>query len=286
MKLFLYPDNNKKKFNRIIWYLIAFLGLNLIQIPAKSCRVYPDAGEKPAPITREPAFSNQVDMFFHDLRKLSESRAEKIFKDFTSVIANQLDITNLYIPDDNAVKALLESAVRESVDVLTLFTHPILQQKNNSAIVLDSASLLKLDRQFNLHGLFLITTESSNSGDPVQMDFLIAGQAKFIVGYNKNDTIIHQDYQFATGRYDYLKLFLMDIGLNENGERGLLGIRGLSNPSGSFKNMRGPLNVAIKSLSLPAEKGEGKKILIKYEMFGIQEKIIPCMMIEKVPRHN
>ena len=268
------------------WFLILLLFLGLLQIDTGSCLAYSDVKNESTPIINELTFLNQVDIFFDDLVKLSESGLKKIFMDYSPVIAKELDITNLYTTSYPALETLLEYTVLESIDALSLFTHPRLQQKNNKTIVLDKAVLLKLSRQFNLHGLFLITTKSADDDTQIQMDFMVAGQGKFIVGYDKNKTIIHPDYHFATGRYDYYRFFLMDIGTDGNGERGMFDIKGLTTPSGSFKNMMGPLNAAIKSLSLISREGDEKRILIKYKIFGIQEKIIPRMVIEKVFRNN
>ncbi len=40
------------------------------------------------------------------------------------------------------------------------------------------------------------------------MKFLLFGQKKLIIGYDKNATIKHPDYSFATGYYNYKKLSL------------------------------------------------------------------------------
>ena len=284
MKLIKLSMKIKRIGRHSIWLFILFLGL--IQVRTMSHLAYSGMANEPAPIKKELIFSNQADVFFHDLVKLSEPETKKIFKDYNSVIARELDMTNLYTTGYPALEALLESAVRGSIDVLSLFTHPFLQQKNNKAIVLDKTILLKLNQQFNLHGLFLITTKSANDDSQIQMDFLVAGQAKFMVGYDKNTAIIHPDYHFATGRYDFDRFFLMDIGIDKNGEKGLFNIKGLSTPAGSFKNMMGPLNAGIKSLSLLSKDRYEKKILIKYELFGVQKKTIPCMVIEKIFRSN
>ena len=118
------------------------------------------------------------------------------------------------------------------------------------------------------------------------MDYLVAGQGKFIVGYDRSATIIHPDYYFVTGRYNYHRYFSMDVKTDDNGNRGLFDIKCISDPLEPFGNMRGPLNVAIKSLSLISGIENGKKISIKYELFGTSTKIIPCIPIEKLIGKN
>ena len=273
-----------KKYFQIL--MIWFLLISSAQIYGESPLAYAEVKNDPIPLTKELSFSKQVDVFFQHLAKLPEPEAKKIFNDYDPVIAKELNMENLFTTRYSALKNLLNSAVHESIDVLTLFTLPVLQQKKNKAIVLDKRILLQLNRQFNLHGLFLITAQSADDDSFIQMDFLVAGQGKFIVGYDNNKTIIHPEYFFATGRYNYNRFFLMENKTDGNSDRGLFNIKGLSNPSGSFESMQGPLNVAIKSLSFISRNGNEKKFLIKYDMFGIRKKIIPCIPIEKRYRDN
>lgn len=168
----------------------------------------------------------------------------------------------------------------ESVDVLTLFTLPVLLQKENKALVLDRKILMRLDSVYDLHALFLISKQSSFDNSKIQMNFLVTGQGKLIVGYDGNMTITHPDYSIATGKYEYLEFFIMDAKRDNDGNPGLFNIKGISSPHDSFKKMRGPLNAAIKSLSLMSGTETEKKTIINYEFLGANKKIVSCIPIE------
>jgi hypothetical protein len=113
------------------------------------------------------------------------------------------------------------------------------------------------------------------------MKFLVIGQGKFIVGYDRNAKIKHPDYGFATGYYDYRELFIMDAGKDSQGNPGLFNIQALSEPDGIRQWMKGPLNVDVRSLTMIAADGGRRKIFIQYDLFGIKQKIIDPIPIEK-----
>ena len=165
---------------------------------------------------------------------------------------------------------------------MTLFTHPLLQDKNGSAIIFSQELLAKVNEAFDFHGLFNITATGSSNGSRVRMKFLVAGQGKFIVGYDRNEKIKHPDYNFATGNYDYNELFMMDATKDLNGNPGLFNIKALSNPAGSPRWMKGPLNVDIQSLTMTTDSTGRRQILIQYSLFGSKYKIIDPIPIEKL----
>ena len=248
--------------------------------------VYAESREYSAPIIREQTFLKQSDFFYDQLIKLPESRSRNIFKDYESVIARELDMERLFFTTYQELVNLLDLAVKESVDVLTLFTLPVLQQKINNAIVLDKEILIQLNKHYNLHGLFLISKHSADDDSNVQMNFLVTGQGKLIIGYDKNTIIKHPDYYFATGRYDYQELFVMDAKTDDDGNYGIFNIKGLSSPTANFHWMKGPLNVNIRSLSLTPEFENKRNILVQYDLLGTHNKIITRIPIEKLDRKN
>ncbi len=255
-------------------------------IGKKTSLVYSQTIHHSSSAVGKQTFSNQSDYFYGQMMKLPELKSKHIFKKYKPVIARELDMERLYFTSYQELKNLLDLAVKESIDVLTLFTLPVLQNKKNKALVLDKKILLKLNDHYNLHGLFLILTHSADDASDVQMDFLVTGQGKLIVGYDKNITIEHPDYFFATGKYDYQRIFVMDAKADDKGNRGLFNIKGLSSPTGKFRWMKGPLNVDIKSLSLISEFENKKKVLVQYDLLGARKKVITRIPIEKLSKKN
>lgn len=273
-------QDSRNKF-RIPIFMVLFLYAGLTCLLGKSLQVY---AQNALGLTERLTFSTQIEFFVNHLKSLPVYKQLRIFNKYYPVVARELDMENLYSPGLQEINMLLNTAVSESVDVLTLFTHPAIQR--SKTFVLDKKTLLQINRQYNLHALFMLSCPSTSEDAVIQMDFLAVGQGKLIIGYNKNSQIKHPDYPFATGRYDYQELFMMDAGTDDQGNYGLFGIRGMSNPKEEFKPMIGPLNASILSLSMMSGSGVEKKILVKYQLFGIGKKVVERIPIEFLsPEH-
>jgi len=226
----------------------------------------------------ESTFSTQAEVLIDRLEPLPITGSRRIFDKYYAIISKELDMGNLYVTQLQEIKVLLDKAVFESIDVLTLFTHPGLQQKK--VLVIEKDILRYIDRHYDLHALFMLSCSSISNGGIVQMDFLIVGQGKLIVGYNKNAQIKHPDYAFVTGVYGYQKIFIMSAGTDEQGNPGLFGIQGVSGINEEFKPMSGPLNSAIQSLSIICDSSGDKRILVQYQLFGRGRKVVKRIPIE------
>ena len=230
----------------------------------------------------DQTFSKQVDHFLNGLIKASKDACSRIFGKYNTVISRHLDFKKLYFVSYDAVEDLLDRAVNESIDSLTLFTLPRLQNQKNFAIVFNEKLLERVQKKYDFHALFNISAPSLEDSSVVKMKFLVIGQGKLIVGYSRNAKIKHPDYNFATGKYDYRELFTMDAIQDSKGNLGLFNIKGLSHPNGKPHWMKGPLNVDIQSLMIRLDSKGQKKILIQYDLFGIKEKLIDPISIEKL----
>ena len=263
-------------FLKVIVCLLCFLPMKVYAGPGKYSNV----------TIREQTFLQQVDFFYDHLLKLPEAKSKNIFKEYGPAVAKELDMERLYLTTYQDLVDLLDLAVKESIDVLTLFTLPVLQEQTNKAIVLDKEILIQLNKHYNLHGLFLISKHSEDNDSKVQMNFLVTGQGKLIIGYDKNAVIKHPDYFFATGRYDYQELFVMDAKTDDNGNYGIFNIKGLASPTGNYNLMKGPLNVNIRSLSLVPGPENRKNILVQYDLLGSRNKTVSRIPIERVQKEN
>ena len=226
--------------------------------------------------------SNQIDLFFKHLIKIPSSESIPVFDKYASIIEGELDRQRLYYGSYKEVADLLDVAARESIDALTLFTLPPLLDPNGTAIIFDEKLLEQVGSYFDFHGLFNIITPPLEGGPAVKMKFLVTGQGKFIVGYNRNAKIKHADYNFATGKYDYKELFMMESGKDSQGNPGLFNIKGMTEPNGKWERMKGPFNVDIHSLALVADGNGRSRIRILYDLFGIKQKTIDPIPIERL----
>ena len=251
-------------------------------ISSENFRAYAQRGPQQITLTEDQSLSKQLNHFLNVIIKAPKDECLKIFGRYGRLIAEELNFDRLYFVSYDEVKNLLDQAARESIDSLTLFTHPLLQDPEGFAIVFNAGLLQQINKNFNFHGLFNISTPSIDDGSAVKMQFLVIGQGKFIVGYNRNAKIKHPDYDFVTGHYDYNELFIMAAKKDLQGNSGLFDIKGVSNPNGKPKWMKGPLNVDIQSLTMTSDPNGRSQILIQYDLFGIKHKIVDLIPIEKL----
>lgn len=232
--------------------------------------------------TQDQSFSIQIDHFLNSLIKAPKDACVQIFGKYEEIITNELNLDKLYFASYQEVEKLLGHAANQSIDSLTLFTHPLLQDQKSFAIVFDEGLLQQISEKFDFHGIFNISAPSVDDGSAVKMKFFVVGQGKFIAGYDRNAKIRHPDYNFATGNYDYNELFIMDAMKDSNGNPGLFNIKGVSSPNEKPKWMKGPLNVDIHSLILTKDPGDRPQILVQYDLFGIKNKLLNPIPIEKL----
>jgi len=262
----------------IIFFICGVFYYSFIGRPA----VCAQTGGQSLQLTEEQSFAKQIDYFLNNLLKASKEECLEIFGPYGEVISKELNIDNLYFVSYQEVERLLDQAVRQSIDSLTLFTHPRLQDQKRFAIVFSEGLLQQIDRNFNFHGLFNISAPSIDGGPAIKMKFIVMGQGKFIVGYNRNAKIKHPDYAFATGNYKYNELFIMEAKKDLEGNTGLLNIKGVSSPKSKPEWMKGPVNVDIQSMVMTIDPGNRRQILIQYYLFGRKHKLIDPIPIQKL----
>ena len=137
----------------------------------------------------DQSFSNQTDHFLQSLIKATQDKCIRIFGEYSTIIAEHADFKKLYFVSYEEVANLLDQAVDESIDSLTLFTLPQLQDHKSFAIVFDGELLEQVQKNYNFHAIFNISAASLEDGSVVKMKFLVIGQGKLIVGYNRNAKI-------------------------------------------------------------------------------------------------
>lgn len=274
--------NFPKLYNIIKFFLIIIICGEFYNGLSVDRPLYASTSTEDLKLQKDQSFSKQIDYFLRHLKKVSKDEFVRIFGKYNTIISRELDYDKLFFISYEEVEDLLDKAANESIDSLTLFTLPLLQDQRSFAIVFNEELLEEVHRNYNFHALFNISAQSLEDGSVVKMKFLVIGQRKLIVGYNRNAKIKHPDYDFATGKYDYKELFTMDTRKDSNGALGLYNIKGLSHPNEKPQWMKGPLNVDIQSLIITSDPKGQKKILIQYDLFGIKHKLIDPIPIEKL----
>lgn len=261
------------------WLLLAASLVLVAWAPVRAAERGKGADPPDRPL-RTASIERHVDSLFARLAPLSPASRRSLLGDADEAMSALLDADRLARCDYAQLQGLLLAAARDSVDVLTLFTLPRMRDKGNLALLLDREQLARLDAEYELHSLFLLSQVSAKGDSTIHMVFLVAGQGKLVIGYDANLTIRHPDYGFSTGKYDYRRLVAMDARLDERGRPGLHDIVCRSEPGEDFTSLRGPMNVAIRSLVLGTGASGERSTIVSYEWFGEQSKISPCPPIE------
>ena len=105
-----------------LFFALLFLYVSSSYITLGRSTLYAQGLNDSITLPHDLTFSEQADFLYNHLIKLPVSEAQKIFKTYSPVISRELDMENLYYTTYQKLKHLLDSAVYESVDVLTLFT--------------------------------------------------------------------------------------------------------------------------------------------------------------------
>lgn len=80
-------------------------------------------------LPKDQSFSKQIDYFLQSLKKASKNECVQIFGKYSTIVARDVDFKRLYFVSYEEVEDLLDRAVNESIDSLTLFTLPPLQNQ-------------------------------------------------------------------------------------------------------------------------------------------------------------
>lgn len=105
---------------------------------------------------KDRSFAKQIDQFFNGLIKAARKECVQIFGKYSTIIAQEVDFDRLFIVSYEEVDDLLEQAAKESIDSLTLFTLPRLQNQKSFAIVFYDDILSQIQKKYDFHALFNI----------------------------------------------------------------------------------------------------------------------------------
>ena len=217
---------------------------------------------------------NEFSEFCNALETVTPEQMEAVTGDFSSIISNLLqgNPNKLKRVPYDKTKDKLTKAAELKLSVLELFTHKEYIDKNGCMLVYDHDTLAKINEKFDMHGVWMIKapyTDESGRHQFLEMQFLLVGLGKMIIGYPGNQTVTVNDYEVSgSNRYDYTRYTEMDI-INNDGKRGFKNITTRELPknkgSGFFQ---GPINANILSMKLSGTEIEIKcKIGISFHKY-------------------
>lgn len=120
---------------------------------------------------------------------------------------------------------VLQRAATLGKGPLDVFTDAQFAAGGPCVLFLDESALAAVDRQFDLHGLWMVRAPVVGEGDtPLSMRYMLIGDGRLVVGYPRKATVRVADYAIFTGRYDYRPYMALDIVSNAQ-QRMLAGLR-------------------------------------------------------------
>ncbi|WP_240342500.1 hypothetical protein [Methylococcus sp. EFPC2] len=163
--------------------------------------------------------------------------------------------------------ALLARASQSRLSVLEIFSQAAFAAPDGCALFMDKQTLAEANKRYDLHGVWqLAATLAEDPTQTMAMDYMIVGLGRLVVGYPKAATVAISDGEAVTGNYDYAPYFSARI-VNSTTDRGVVGIRALTEPGGDFSPFVGPYGAEIRDLML-----KDGAILVKFTLGLEQER--------------
>jgi hypothetical protein len=161
----------------------------------------------------------------------------------------RLDLGHYHVASLETTECVVQRAADRHMSVGDLFTDPAFGPGGALAIVIDGQRLRALDQVFELHSLFPISGTTVD-GQPFHMTFLLAGDGRVIIGYDRPGEIEQREaaYHLYGGHYELAPLIRMDV--ETDGRRAFTHIGTLGQLTGgaSYQDFVGPVGSRLRAM--------------------------------------
>lgn len=226
--------------------------------------------------------ASEARTFCDRLPLATDSQLSAAMDEFYAVFnANEtINPSNLKYLDFAEAASILERAIELEWGILDLITERSLSGESGCAFFMDRQTLSRIDRQFDIHGLWMINAPMSDN-QVLAMDFILFGQGRLIIGYPESAEVAVEDYPARlllrrSNLYEYEPYLVANI-VETDGRRGIVNINTLSSPDADLDDFSGPFNVSIQSIFLLP----GSRIRIAYVLGASLGKTIDNIPIER-----
>jgi hypothetical protein len=198
----------------------------------------------------------------------------------------RVDLGRLSIPSFDAVECVLQRAIDRSLTSPQLFSDPMFARDGALSLFVDRDVLVAIDREFDLHSVFLIEPRPHDGGGSLTMAFFLIGQGVLEVRYPRAGTFDHPDRAFrvsvplfgSSRTYEVAPLIRMDI--VDGGAPGFEHLATLSDPTARPEDFVGPWNASIRSIAV-----RGNKIDVRAHLVFGRTETLEIPRIERRPGH-
>jgi hypothetical protein len=185
-------------------------------------------------------------------------------------------LDDVYLTDAQSLECVLAKAAARHTTIAEVFTDDLFLRGGNVSFLLEPQGLSQVAREFDFHTVFPVTTKLRDGGTAT-MRFLLVGQGKVVIGYDKAGTYTHPDREYSVwgfNGYDLSPYIRMDVTSDAHGHRTITNLGVAGGPEQQLRSFEGPGNFTIRQLSLM-----GPRLVIP----GRPWKIRPLPVAERTP---
>jgi hypothetical protein len=162
-----------------------------------------------------------------------------------------IDLGQLRLASLEAAECIMQRAADRRLSLAQLFTDARFAAGGGLGIVMDGRRLAELDRLFDLHSLFPVAADA-RAGGAIHMTFLLAGQGRIVVGYDRGGEIEHREPAFHLhgGSYQLERVIRMDVVAGAG--RGFAHVATLPrlDGGGAYGDFLGPMGAKLRGVAL------------------------------------
>jgi len=203
-------------------------------------------------------------------------------------VVNQerVDLGQVGIASFDAVECILERAIERSLTSAQLFSDSLFTRGGGLALFVDHDVLAAIDREIDLHSVFLIDARDHH-GTPLPMSFFLIGQGVLLIHYPRAGSFDHPDAAFrvsvplfgSSRTYEVEPLIRMNI--VRGAVPGFDHVATLHDPAGPPEDFVGPWNAGIRAISV-----RGTKLDVHAHLLFDRTQTLDVPRIERRPGHR
>jgi hypothetical protein len=244
----------------------------------------PRAHAAPSP----PLLSTDEVRFVESQMVRDEARLRAQLGSFAGFITGRerVDLARVWIASAGAVTCVLQRAIDRALTSPQLFSDPLFARRGALALFVDRDVLAAIDREFDLHSVFLIQPKPREGEGPLGMSYFLIGQGVLVLRYPRAGSYDHPDPAFrvsvplfgSSRTYEVAPLIRMDI--VDGAAPGFDHVATLADPGGKLEDFVGPWNASIRSIVV-----RGNKLDVHAHLVFGRTETLEIPRIERRPGH-
>jgi len=167
-----------------------------------------------------------------------------------------VDLARVGFAPYDALACVLDRAVERGLTSSQMFSDPLFARGGGLSLFVDRDVLEAVERDYDLHSVFLIDPRPTDGKGPLGMSFFLIGQGVLVLSYPRAGAFDHPDAAFrvsvpmfgSSREYEVAPLIRMDI--VEGPAPGFDHVGTLAAPGAPLEDFVGPWNASIRSIAV------------------------------------